>query len=258
MAGHEGKFIWYELLTDDVAAARDFYAGIVGWNTRDAGGENTGYILLLAGDRGVGGIMAIPEEARAAGAQPGWTGYIAVADTDAAAARIEAAGGTIHRAPGDIPNVGRFAVVADPQGAVFQLLTSRGDGAMTPLDRMAPGNVGWHELYSTDWEAGFAFYADQFGWAKDQAVDMGPMGTYQLFAPAPGAEAIGGMMNMPDLPKPAWGFYFVVEGIDAAAERVKAAGGQVVMGPMEVPDGSFVIQGRDLQGAMFALVSKTR
>jgi predicted enzyme related to lactoylglutathione lyase len=251
--GHEGKFIWYELQAGDPAAARTFYEAVVGWSASEAGGENAGYTILSAGERGVGGIAACAEPS-----QTGWTGYLAVADADAAAAGIAAAGGQVLFGPADIPNVGRFATVADPQGAVFRLLAPKGDGTMTPLDRMAPGNVGWHELYTTDWEAALGFYSGQFGWAKDQPMDMGPMGTYQLFAAEAGGEAIGGMMNMPDLPKPAWGFYFVVEGVEAAAERVKQAGGQVVMGPMEVPDGSFVIQGRDPEGAMFALVSKTR
>jgi predicted enzyme related to lactoylglutathione lyase len=250
--GHQGKFIWYELQAGDPAAARTFYQQVVGWRASEAGGENAGYTILSAGERGVGGIAA-----GAPGSKAGWTGYVAVADADSAAAGIAAAGGKLLYGPADIPNVGRFATVADPQGAEFKLLAP-GGGEMAPLDRMGPGNVGWHELYATDWEAAFDFYSGQFGWTRDQAVDMGPMGTYQLFAAEAGGEAIGGMMNMPDLPRPAWGFYFVVEGVEAAAERVKAAGGTVVMGPMQVPDGSFVIQGRDPEGAMFALVSKTR
>jgi predicted enzyme related to lactoylglutathione lyase len=250
--GHQGKFIWYELQTGDPAAARAFYEQVVGWRASAAGGDNRGYTILSAGERGVGGIAAAAQ-----GAPPGWIGYVAVADADAAAAAIAAAGGRVLYGPEDIPDVGRFALVADPQGAAFRLLAPNG-GEMAPLERMAPGNIGWHELYSTDWKAALDFYSGQFGWAKDQAVDMGPMGTYQLFAAEAGGEAIGGMMNMPDLPAPAWGFYFVVEGVEAAAERVKQAGGAVVMGPMQVPDGSFVVQGRDPEGAMFALVSKTR
>lgn len=255
--GHEGKFIWYELMTRDSKAAEAFYTSVVGWRASEAGGENAGYTILSAGERGVGGIMTPPEPC-ADGGRAGWLGYIAVADTDSAAAAIESAGGRIHAAPADIPNVGRFAVVADPQGAVFQLLTPLPRGEMRPLDRMAPGNAGWHELYTSDWEAAFAFYSARFGWVKDEAMDMGPMGTYQLFAAEAGAGPVGAMMNDPRPGPPAWTFYFVVEGIDAAAERVREAGGEVAMGPMEVPDGSFVLQATDPQGARFALVSKTR
>jgi predicted enzyme related to lactoylglutathione lyase len=257
--GHQGKFIWYELVTADAEAAEAFYTKVVGWTARDAGGENEGYAILSAGERGVGGIMTLPAEAGAAGAPAGWFGYVAVDDADSAAARIEAAGGAIHRAPADIPNVGRFAVTADPQGALFMLLAPRAGGEMSPLERMAPGNVGWHELYTSDWEAGFAFYSQQFGWVKDQAMDMGPMGTYQLVAAEAGGGAMGAMMNAPRPGCPsAWTFYFVVEGIDAAAARVRESGGDVLTGPMEVPDGSWVLQGRDPQGATFALVSRTR
>lgn len=254
----QGKFVWYQLMAHDAEAAGEFYAAVVGWRVHDAGGENSGYSIVSAGERGIGGIARICGEASEQGLQPGWIGYVAVDDADDSAGRISAAGGRVLSPPAAIPNVGRFAIVADPQGAAFILLTPSGDGEMTPLERLAPGNVGWHELYTTDWESAFGFYSDQFGWAKDRAVDMGAMGTYQLFAAAEGEEAIGGMMNMPQLPSPAWGFYFVVEGVEAAAERVKAAGGEVVMGPMQVPDGSFVIQGRDPEGTMFALVSKTR
>jgi len=250
---HRGKFIWYELQTGDPAAARTFYEAVVGWTASDAGGENEGYVILSAGGRGVGGIGR-----PAQGSETGWAGYIAVADVDSAAERIAAAGGAVRTGPADIPDVGRFAAVEDPQGASFKLLAPNPGGEMPPLDRMAPGNIGWHELYTTDWKAASDFYAEQFGWAKDAPFDMGPMGTYQRFAAEAGGEAIGGMMNMPDLPKPAWGFYFVVEGVDLAAERVRQAGGTIVMGPMQVPDGSFVLQGRDPEGAMFALVSKTR
>jgi len=255
--GH-GKFVWYQLMAHDSAAAGEFYARVVGWNVRDAGGENQGYAIVSAGERGVGGIARICADAEAQGLRPGWIGYVAVDDANAAAEEIAAAGGRVLSPPADIPNVGRFAIVADPQGASFMILTPHGQGEMNPMARMAPGNVGWHELYTTDWESAFRFYCDRFGWAKDRAVDMGEMGTYQLFAPAEGEEAIGGMMNMPQLPSPAWGFYFVVDSVDSAVERVKAAGGSVVMGPMQVPDGSFVIQGRDPEGTMFALVSQTR
>jgi predicted enzyme related to lactoylglutathione lyase len=256
--GHRSKFFWYQLMARDSAAAGEFYARVVGWNVRDAGGENSGYRIASAGERGVAGIAQICAEAEGQGLRPGWIGYVAVDDVDSAADAIAAAGGRVLGPPADIPNVGRFAIVADPQGASFMLLAPNGEGEMAPLARMAPGNVGWHELYTTDWESAFGFYSERFGWTKDRTVDMGEMGTYQLFAPAQGEEAIGGMMNMPQLPSPAWGFYFVVDGVEAAAERVKAAGGEVVMGPMQVPDGSFVIQGRDPEGTMFALVSTTR
>jgi predicted enzyme related to lactoylglutathione lyase len=91
----------------------------------------------------------------------------------------------------------------------------------------SPGTIGWRELYASDWEKAFAFYSDMFGWKKDRAMDMGPMGIYQLFTTASGGAAIGGMFNKPkEVPVNFWLYYFNVEAIDAAVERVKANGGR--------------------------------
>ena len=133
MATPQGSFVWYELMTSDPAAATAFYTKVVGWTAADSGMPGMQYTLVSAGADQVGGIMATPEEARAMGAPPAWTGYIAVADVDAAAAAITAAGGTQHHAPDDIPGIGRFAVMADPQGAAF--IVFRGVEMIIPSER---------------------------------------------------------------------------------------------------------------------------
>jgi hypothetical protein len=252
-------FIWYELMTDDAELAKAFYRSVVGWRSEDLGGPHSGYTLFNADERAIGGLMTLPAEACEKGASPVWLGYVAVADADAAAARIEAAGGTILRAPADIPEVGRFAVVADPQGATFMLLTpSPRDDVPPPAPRMTRGHVGWHELHAADGDSAFAFYSDQFGWKEAAVMDMGTMGTYRLWSVG-GGEPVGGMMTKPpQVSRPSWTFYFVVEGIDATAARIAENGGQVVNGPMEVPDGSWVLMAVDPQGANFALVSEQR
>ena len=109
-------FVWYELMTSDAAAAEKFYKTVVGWKTQDMSQADMKYTVLLAGDAPVAGLMTLPKEACAAGAKPGWIGYIGVDDVDATAGRVTKAGGTIHVPPTEIPNVGRFAMVADPQG----------------------------------------------------------------------------------------------------------------------------------------------
>lgn len=258
MTERSGSFIWCELMTTDIDAAEAFYKNIVGWNAKDFGHPDMRYTVLSAGERGIGGIMILPDEARRSGTRPGWIGYIGVADVDAATAHLQEAGGTIHRPPADIPNVGRFSVVADPGGAVFALMTPSSGEKPSPSAPDTPGLVGWHELYAADGEAAaFAFYSGQYGWTEADRLDMGEMGIYRIFAD--GGVPIGGMMNKPaDMPAGSWQYYFNVDGLDAAAERVKSSGGEVLMGPHEVPGGSWIIQAKDPQGAMFALVAPRR
>lgn len=252
-----GTFVWYELMTTDAQAAERFYAEVVGWNMRDSGMPGGRYTIVSAGEAGVGGIMGFPPEGCPPGASPGWTGYIAVDDVDAYAGRVKAAGGAILRDPDDIPGVGRFAVAADPYGAPFVLFRPTSTEAPPRPAPGSPGTIGWHELHAGDGPTAFAFYAGLFGWQKDQAMDMGPMGTYQLFKAD--AEAIGAVMTKPpQIPAPFWLFYFAVEAIDAAHARVTGNGGEVLNGPMEVPGGSWIVQCRDPQGAMFALVARKR
>ena len=255
MSDDAGRFIWYELMTADTKAAEAFYTSVVGWSASDAGMPGMPYTIFARGEAMIAGLMAMPEAVRKQGGQPAWSGYIAVDDVDAAVERVRRLGGVVHMAPTEVPGVGRFAVAADPQGAVF--LPFRPLPPPTPPVVPAPGSlgtIGWRELYSSDWEKAFAFYSAMFGWTKDQAMDMGAMGTYQLFATADGQPAIGGMFNKPaQVPVDFWLYYFVIDEIDAAGERVKANGGKVVYGPMEVPGGAFIVQCLDPQGAMFAL-----
>jgi predicted enzyme related to lactoylglutathione lyase len=255
------NFIWYELMTSDQDGAIRFYTDVVGWTAEDQTMAELDfrYTLLSASGRPVAGLMTMPAEMQAGGAPPGWVGVIGVSDTDAAAERIKAAGGSVHMGPDDIPNVGRFAFVADPGGTAFEVMTPiPPEEEMPPLERMTPGNVGWHELYAPQGgQQALDFYVEQFGWSREGEMDMGPMGKYRFFGV--GSGAVGATMNKPErMPVGAWQFYFVVDALDAAVERVRQAGGQVLMGPMEVPDGSWIIQGLDPQGAHFALVAAKR
>lgn len=257
MATSPSPFIWYELMTTDTAAAEEFYRAVIGWRTRDAGMPGLKYTLLSVGEVQMGGMMALPQEACNAGAQPGWMGYLAVDDADASVARIRQAGGSVLRAPEDIPGIGRFAVVADPHGASFIVMKGFSDEPPTRPASDTPGHVGWHELQAGNLEAALAFYQSQFGWTQAEAVDMGPIGLYQLFAT--GGPAVGGMMaKMPEAPAPFWLYYFNVAAVDAAVAKVMQLGGQVLMGPQQVPGGSWIVQCTDPQGALFAIVGPTR
>ncbi len=258
MSTSQGTFVWYDLMTTDTKSAESFYRSVVGWSAVDSGMVDRSYTILSAGSIGVGGLMPIPDAAKAEGAQPMWSGYIAVDDVDAHAKRVKAAGGAIHHDPEDIPGVGRFAIAADPHGAMFMLFRGSKDEAPAAPAPGTPGTIGWHELHAGDGGKDFAFYADLFGWNKTEAMDMGPMGVYQMFATG-GKETVGAVMTKnADTPKPHWLYYFNVEAIDAAVTRVNGGGGKVVMGPMEVPGGQWIVQCLDPQGAMFALVAPKR
>jgi predicted enzyme related to lactoylglutathione lyase len=252
-----GKFVWYELMTTDTKAAETFYRDVIGWGAQDSGMPGMSYTILSAGDAPIGGLMAVPKESRDAGARPGWMGYVAVDDVDKSAAQAKKDGGTVHRAPDDIPGVGRFAIIADPGGAMLCLFKEMTAPQAPPPVPGTPGTAGWRELYAADLKAAFAFYAKLFGWTKAEHHDMGPMGVYQMFAT--GDETVGGMMaKPPQVPAPCWLYYFNVDAADAAAGRVQKGGGQILNGPMEVPGGSWIVQCRDPQGAVFCLVAPRR
>lgn len=251
---YHGKPNWFELATPQGALANteDFYAKVFGWQIADAGMDGFSYHLASHGGDMVAGLFEPPE------AMPSfWLVYFDVDDADAAAAKIKTLGGKIFREPADIPGTGRFAVVTDPQGAAFGILQP------APMDPQPPVETGawnqqkeshgnWVELMSTDPAAGLDFYAELFGWAKSDAMDMGEMGTYQLFT-WQGAQ-IGGMMGLGNAPMPCWLAYFGVNGVTEAMERIKDGGGAIMHGPVEVPGPAYIAVAHDPNGAYFAIV----
>ena len=253
MPSTHGRFVWYELMTTDPVAARAFYSHVVGWTAADAQMPGMDYWMFNAGESAVAGVTELPEEARQMSAPPSWIGYIGVESVDAAAASVTANGGTVHVPPRDVPTVGRFAIVADPRGAVVALFKFANPELDLPAEQEKPGHVGWHELHAGDATTDFDFYAKLFGWVKKDAMDMGEMGIYQMFGKDD--VMLGGMMTKPPtMPVAAWSYYFNVGNIDEAAERVKAGGGQIAFGPDQVPGGKFILMGFDPQGAGFALL----
>ena len=254
MVAYHGHFVWYELVTTDTAAAKTFYSKVVGWGTQDASAPGFSYTLFNAGKASVGGLMDLPEDARKMGATPRWLGYVGVDDVDASADLIKRLGGAVLVPPTDIPNVSRFAIVADPQKASLALIAWLKPAQRQPDELGKPGRVGWHELLAADWEKALAFYGSLFGW-DNAGADISQIGTYQLFS-ADG-QTIGGMFTNPQIvPVAFWLYYFNVGDIDAAAARVRACGGRIVEGPLEVPGGSWIARCVDPQGATFALQGK--
>jgi hypothetical protein len=176
-------------------------------------------------------------------------GYVALSDVDGTTNRIERFGGAVYVAPTNT-NIGRIAVVADPQNAMFGLIDRLQPGQQ-PVEPHEAGQVGWHELLAADWAKAFAFYRELFGWQKADA-ELGPTDTYQLFSA--GGRTIGGIFTKrPVEPVPYWLYYFNVGDLDAALGRVTNAGGKIFEGPIEVPGGEWIVRCIDPQGAIFAL-----
>ena len=253
MSPSPGKFVWYELNTTDMDAAIRFYGQVVGWTFDGATTGPQAYPHIRDGQGHLGGLMQLPEPVKAMGVPPYWVGYVEVANVDETLVKLKALGGAVHFGPMDLPGTGRFAAVADPQGAAFAIHQPEKPSA--PRDARQPGAFNWHELATSDPTAAFTFYTALFGWQKLGEMDMGPMGTYLLFGM--GDVQMGGMFRRPpEMPVSAWLYYIMVADLDAALQRAKDAGGKLLNGPMPVPGGARIVQMQDPQGAMFALVGQ--
>ena len=249
-----GRWLWMELLTDDLDASTAFYRTVFGWGSETFLGTGTPYTMFTANGAPIGGAMRIPPGASAA---PTWLGYLGVPDVDAAVDHVLGRGGHAYVQPTDVPTVGRFAVLADPWGAIFSVY--RPVTGSVQEESAATSEFSWHELMSGDYQKADDFYSKLFGWEKKSEFDMGPeMGTYHMF----GRDRFtyGGMMNKPAFvpAPPHWLHYVQVDSADEAAERATKAGGKVVNGPMEVPGGDRIAQIIDPQGAAFAVHSKAK
>jgi uncharacterized protein len=257
MTNQHGDFIWYELMTPDAGASTAFYGAILDWTIVNSGQDGFDYREIQAGDGGyIGGIMQLTPEM--ADAHPGWVGYIAVADVDASVASIEKAGGKLCMPARDLEGVGRFAMVADPQGAMFYVMTSATGETSHAYAEHEPmiGHCGWNELATSDPQAAKAFYGQQFGWAAAGEMDMGEMGAYHFLQASDQRFLIGAAYKKIEAdPMSHWLFYFRVANLDAAMGAVKANGGQIYMEPVALPDGpDFSMIAYDPQGAAFGLV----
>jgi predicted enzyme related to lactoylglutathione lyase len=253
LANDPGFFTWYELMTTDVMAAAAFYRDVVGWGTASDSTSRLPYMLFTTGDVPAAGLMELPEEGRKMGAMPRWMGYVGVRDVHAAADRIKRLGGAVYVPPTDT-NIGRISVVADPHTATFGVVDRLEVTPQLPTDSGKLGHIGWHELFATDLDGEVAFYCELFGWQKAHTENHLAAAYVSLSC---GGLAVGGAFKKP--PKgspPFWLFYVNVEDLDAAAERVRAGGGEALHNDEELPGGFWVTHCVDPQGAAFALQGK--
>jgi predicted enzyme related to lactoylglutathione lyase len=244
-----GRFVWHELMTTDTDAASDFYSRVVPWKAEDSGMPS--YSIWMSGKVRAGGLMALPENDGPA-TPPHWIIYVGTPDVDATVEAAEKLGGKILKPAADIPNVGRFAVLSDPQGAAFAVFTPSSMPEEGILPSGGVGDFTWHELATTDPDAALNFYTELFGWSKGAAHDMGEM-IYHIVTLD--GKDVGGVYKARDnTTPPNWLSYVRVADASKAASAVKSAGGRVLNGPMEVPGGSWIVQVLDPQGGSIALV----
>jgi predicted enzyme related to lactoylglutathione lyase len=247
---NNGRFVWYEQLTKDQKKSIDFYTQVMGWKTETFKGSND-YVMWVSEQGPLGGVEKLPDEAARMGMPPLWMAHVQVENVDATAAQVKKLGGKVNKEPTDLPTVGRFAVISDPQGAVLSIFTP--STPMTLHDTSKTGEFCWNELLTSDATAAFNFYSQIFGWKKVDDMDMGPMGTYRVFGVDD--KQLGGMMTTPKgspMP-PMWIYYTETPDLDAAITRATKIGAKLMNGPMEVPGGGRIAQLTDSQGAAFAL-----
>jgi len=256
MANAQGDFIWYELMTTDIEGARAFYGAVAGMEISAASDmPGMDYRMIGYGGDYVGGAMALDADMIAGGGIPLWIGYIAVADVDATAQAIADKGGRLFLPPRDLPGVGRLAMLADPQCAPFYIMHGTSDAESTVWQDNAVGRWGWNELWTPDQPAALDFYGSIFGWRQEGAMPMGPRGDYLFIMQ--GGQRLGAIGPSSDPAAPAyWRHVFRVPSIGPAHEAALSHGATEIEGPHAVPDGDFVMYGKDPQGAAFVLVGK--
>jgi predicted enzyme related to lactoylglutathione lyase len=242
-----GGWIWYELLSSDVVAARKFYADVVGWKWAPAD-PATGYAMFYAGEIAIGGSMPMPKELGIPGSM--WLGYVHVANVDVVVAAALLNGARQGVPPMDIPNVGRFAMIIDPQGAPVYVMTPLSQDGQSRSFAAQVGHCQWNELLTPDPAAGVKFYVKHLGWQKGDVMNMGPMGDYQFLIG--GGQRFGAAMKRAEGPS-IWRYYFGVDDIDRATRAITAGGGRLRGEPQQVPGGAWAAVALDPQGAEFGV-----
>ena len=259
MANPNGTPIWFELTTKDQDKAQDFYADVVGWKIAASPSvEHGGYRIANAPDgQAVAGLMAPPPGMEGV---PGWVIYFAANDVDAMAEKVRQLGGKVHFGPMDIPQIGRFATVSDPQGVVFQMMkgaSAEDSQAFKPMAGEAgDGHATWVELATPDPDNALAFYGKLFGWTKQGSMPMGAMGDYIFFGSSESDRPGAIMSSETTGAQPQWMAVFQVADIDAAIAKVTSGGGKVLKGPNEISGGAFSINVADAEGHQIGFVGQ--
>jgi len=249
-----GQFVWYELTTPDIDAARKFYPPITGWGTQSFDKD---YTMWTNNGVPFAGLFRLGADQREQGIPPNWMPYVESNNVDETARLATSLGGSVVHGPEDIPNTGRCAVVQDPQGATFGIYKSVRPSAAwdgTPV----LGRFSWHELMTTDSRQAFEFYRKLFGWDKTGEMDMGGSNMYSMYGK--GGKPFGGMFtrfgDMASM-RPFWLCYIFVKDAKKAVDAAVKGGAMVQRPPMEIPGGGTIAILGDPQGAAFAVHADT-
>jgi uncharacterized protein len=240
-----GKFIWFEHFSSDVGAARAFYSGLFGWNSDPVPLGEQQYPLIRNCEQGIGGFRE-----SASGLPSHWMAYLSVADVDANARTVEAAGGRVLMPPADLPPVGRGATIADPTGAVLCIWKGT-EGDRPDAEKVAPGDWYWNECWTPDDLKALAFYERVFGYSHDEMhIEKG---TYYVLIKD--GVARGGLMKASEInAPPAWLPYVSVVDCDAVAAKAQSLGARALVPPTDIPDvGRFAVL-MDPTGAVIGVI----
>jgi predicted enzyme related to lactoylglutathione lyase len=247
-----GRFVWHQLATRDVPGARKFYSKLIGWNPQPWPLDPT-YIVCHSEAGPVAGMMQLPPEAPA-NLPAHWLTYIGTRDVDAIAEAAARAGGSIIKAPSEMKGAGRYALLTDPQGAMFAIIDPE-NARPEHIGIPRLGTFSWHELATTDNEAAFSFYSQLFGWDAITRMDMGSNGVYLVFG-THGVQRGGMYIKPPGWPAPPnWLPYAHVPDADRGFELATSIGAKELMAPMTVPGGSRIASFTDPGGAAVAIHS---
>lgn len=254
MSRTDGHPIWFELSTPDHHAAAAFYEAVLGWTMRTSPvAEHGGYVIASAPDGdGIAGLMTPPPGAPAGG---GWSIYVLATDLATTLARAAELGGTVAFGPMQIPHVGRFAILVDPQGIPLSVMQPDAEDPARPFKQGpdAQGHAVWIELATPDPDGAFAFYGGLFGWTREGGMPMGEMGDYAFISA--GEHRPGAIMSSALTRAPArWNSYFLVPDIDAAIGAATARGGRLIQGPDPIPGGDHSANIVDGHGQQVGLV----
>jgi uncharacterized protein len=237
-----GKFVWHENNSTDVEKAKDFYTQLFGWKTEVWKPGEMDYAMIKVGDQMHGGFNTVQGDAPSQ-----WLGHVLVEDVDETARRAEAAGGKIVAGPMDLPEVGRFVVIADPQGAIFSAYSPQGEPPQSE------GTFVWDELLTTDVDGARSFYTEVLGWTTSE-MDMGEAGTYTIFKRAGDVDAAGCMARPEGMQAPPhWLPYVATGDVDATVAKAKDRGGTVFLEATDIPNVGRLAVLQDPVGAVFGV-----